>query len=142
MKTWSMVISEPTSAGICSTLIFRRGNAILLATGFYDRVHGALLPSAFFRARPRPLSSLNRFYSLIADDMKELSMSSSGNGCIRRWCWCARSPSTSSHAGGKRMRPALVLLCSAGACGYSGHASPSRTGGGGRIHSYRDPAAR
>jgi octaprenyl-diphosphate synthase len=39
-------------------------------------------------------------------------------------------------AGGKRMRPALVLL-SAGACGYSGDAT-SRACGGGRVHPYRD----
>ena len=44
------------------------------------------------------------------------------------------------NSGGKRLRPLLVLLA-ARACGYQGRA-PYRTGGGHRIHSYRDPAAR
>jgi len=82
----------------------------------------ALLPSAFFRARPFPLSSLNRFYSLIADDMKELDV------VIRERLHSEvvlvrQVAEYIIGAGGKRMRPALVLLCS-GACGYSG---PHRT---------------
>jgi octaprenyl-diphosphate synthase len=82
----------------------------------------ALLPSAFFRARPFPLSSLNRFYSLIADDMKELDV------VIRERLHSdvvlvRQVAEYIIGAGGKRLRPALVLLCS-GACGYSG---PHRT---------------
>jgi octaprenyl-diphosphate synthase len=44
------------------------------------------------------------------------------------------------HSGGKRLRPALVLL-SAGALGYRG-TDHHRTCGSDRVHPHRNPAAR
>jgi octaprenyl-diphosphate synthase len=64
------------------------------------------------------LSSLNRFYSLIADDMRQLDV------VIRERLHSdvvlvRQVAEYIIGAGGKRLRPALVLLTS-GACGYGG----------------------
>lgn len=71
-----------------------------------------------FPRRPAALSSLNRFYSLIADDMSQLDV------VIRERLHSEvvlvrQVAEYIIGAGGKRMRPALVLLTS-GACGYTG----------------------
>jgi octaprenyl-diphosphate synthase len=71
-----------------------------------------------FPRRPSALSSLNRFYSLIADDMSQLDV------VIRERLHSdvvlvRQVAEYIIGAGGKRMRPALVLLTS-GACGYTG----------------------
>ena len=95
--------------------------------GFY---HGSFFPGTFV--------SIERIRSLIARDMVAVDAVIreklySDVGLIRQ------VSEYIINSGGKRLRPALVIL-SAGAFGYSGkYQYESR--GNRRVHSYRDPAA-
>jgi len=97
---------------------FASDDAILLAAGFYDRIHdGLLLKEPGILAENRGMDT-SKLYSLITDDMLAVdtvirTRLTSDVVLVRQVAEYIIA------AGGKRMRPALVLL-SAGAVGYAG----------------------